>query len=215
MLRAVVACALVAAAAAAPLVPTQPRYLAGERSAERPTYAISLLAEEARCVVLAAGWGQVHRLAATQVYTTSVPDHLSEDDGEDSADDFVQIFAPTAVSAWGRCAEMCHAGLTNSTLDAEPARLQKKRDVEIRPVRESGDPDVRPPTTARRLSLSHDSLSLSDADLRCCGRQNRIDVVFMGDGYTEEERELHFADMERLVDDMWGDTTFASYLPLL
>ena len=47
-----------------------------------------------------------------------------------------------------------------------------------------------------------------------CGRQNRIDVVFMGDGYTEEERELHFADMERLVDDMWGDTTFASYLPL-
>ena len=149
MLRAVVACALVAAAAAAPLVPTRPRYLAGERSAERPTYAISLLAEEARCVVLAAGWGQVHRLAATQVYTTSVPDHLSEDDGEDSADDFVQIFAPTAVSAWGRCAEMCHAGLTNTTLDAEPARLAKKRDVEIRPVRESGDPDVRPPTTAR------------------------------------------------------------------
>ena len=48
-----------------------------------------------------------------------------------------------------------------------------------------------------------------------CGRQNRIDVVFMGDGYTAEERELHFADMERLVDDMWGDTTFASYLPLL
>ena len=185
MLRAVAASALVAAAAAAPLVPTRPRYLAGERSAERPTYAISLLAEEARCVVLAAGWGQVHRLAATQVYTTSVPDHLSEDDGEDSADDFVQIFAPTAVSAWGRCAEMCHAGLTNSTLDAEPARLQKKRDVEIRPVRESGDPD------------------------------NRIDVVFMGDGYTDEERELHFADMERLVDDMWGDTTFASYLPLL
>ena len=81
-------------------------------------------------------------------------DGLSEDDGEDSADDFVQIFAPTAVSAWGRCAEMCHAGLTNTTLDAEPARLAKKRDVEIRPVRESGDPDVRPPTTARRLSLS-------------------------------------------------------------
>ena len=43
---------------------------------------------------------------------------------------------------------------------------------------------------------------------------NRIDVVFMGDGYTAAERELHFADMERLTKDMFEGETFKSYLPL-
>ena len=33
-------------------------------------------------------------------------------------------------------------------------------------------------------------------------------------GYTEAEKELHFADMERLTSDMFNGDTFSSYLPL-
>jgi hypothetical protein len=44
---------------------------------------------------------------------------------------------------------------------------------------------------------------------------NRIDLVFMGDGYTEAEREKFHADINRLVDDMFLGTTFKSYLPVL
>ena len=44
---------------------------------------------------------------------------------------------------------------------------------------------------------------------------NRIDIVFMGDGYTDTQYELFVEDMQRLVDDMFGAKTFASYLPIL
>lgn len=43
---------------------------------------------------------------------------------------------------------------------------------------------------------------------------NRIDVVFMGDGYTAEERDQFFGDIQRLTDDMFNGETFRSYLPL-
>jgi len=43
---------------------------------------------------------------------------------------------------------------------------------------------------------------------------NRIDIVFMGDGYTAAERDRHFEDMERLTNDMFSSTTFTSHLPL-
>ena len=43
---------------------------------------------------------------------------------------------------------------------------------------------------------------------------NRIDLVFMGDGYTAGEREKFFADIERLVADMFIGKTFTSYLPV-
>jgi hypothetical protein len=43
---------------------------------------------------------------------------------------------------------------------------------------------------------------------------NRIDVVFMGDGYTLSERGKFFSDMQRMIDDMFRDETFKSYLPL-
>jgi hypothetical protein len=44
---------------------------------------------------------------------------------------------------------------------------------------------------------------------------NRVDLVFMGDGYTKSQKKLFRDDIERLVDDMFRDVTFASYLPLL
>lgn len=43
---------------------------------------------------------------------------------------------------------------------------------------------------------------------------NRINLVFMGDGYTESEREKFFTDIKRLVGDMFVGKTFTSYLPL-
>ncbi|GLE05341.1 hypothetical protein PINS_up014354 [Pythium insidiosum] len=43
---------------------------------------------------------------------------------------------------------------------------------------------------------------------------NRIDVVFMGDGYTASERDKFFGDMQRLTRDMFAGETFAQYLPL-
>ena len=43
---------------------------------------------------------------------------------------------------------------------------------------------------------------------------NRIDLVFMGDGYTAAEREKFFSDITRLVNDMFIGKTFTSYLPV-
>ncbi|ORY07472.1 hypothetical protein K493DRAFT_149716, partial [Basidiobolus meristosporus CBS 931.73] len=43
---------------------------------------------------------------------------------------------------------------------------------------------------------------------------NRIDVVFMGDGYQLSEKQRFVEDMQRLTHDMFTGNTFASYLPL-
>ncbi len=43
---------------------------------------------------------------------------------------------------------------------------------------------------------------------------NRIDLVFLGDGYTQAERAKFFADINRIVRDMFEGETFQSYLPL-
>ncbi|KXN73690.1 hypothetical protein CONCODRAFT_166550, partial [Conidiobolus coronatus NRRL 28638] len=43
---------------------------------------------------------------------------------------------------------------------------------------------------------------------------NRIDVVFMGDGYTASERTKFFDDLARLTKEMFEGITFKSWLPL-
>ncbi|KAJ0393127.1 hypothetical protein P43SY_003672 [Pythium insidiosum] len=43
---------------------------------------------------------------------------------------------------------------------------------------------------------------------------NRIDVVFMGDGYTTSEKDKFFGDIQRLTNDMFTGDTFTQYLPL-
>lgn len=45
--------------------------------------------------------------------------------------------------------------------------------------------------------------------------ENRIDVVFMGDGYTLEERASFIEDMTRLSTEMFEGETFLSWLPLI
>eukprot|EP01050_Picozoa_sp_SAG11_P036588 SAG11_NODE_13998_length_629_cov_1.156604_1_plen_154_part_10 len=144
MLKSVVTTACIATSCirishAVPAV-SAPDYLQMEPPSEPSTYEIKLHAEAGKCDVAKAGWGQIHRLATKQVYTTSVPTFMSEGgDGEDSKDDYVQIYAPTALSAWGKAAEMCNRGLSNATLNEEHARLEAKREViEIRPIRETG-----------------------------------------------------------------------------
>lgn len=44
--------------------------------------------------------------------------------------------------------------------------------------------------------------------------QNRICLTFVGDGYTAAEKEKFFADIARLVDDLFHGKTFQSYTPL-
>jgi len=43
---------------------------------------------------------------------------------------------------------------------------------------------------------------------------NRIDVVFMGDGYTAGERTKFFDDISRFVQQMFEGVTLKSYLPI-
>lgn len=43
---------------------------------------------------------------------------------------------------------------------------------------------------------------------------NRIDVVFMGDGYNATESEKFFLDINRFVQEMFEGETFRSYLPV-
>ncbi|KAI0238441.1 hypothetical protein L0F63_006245 [Massospora cicadina] len=45
--------------------------------------------------------------------------------------------------------------------------------------------------------------------------ENRIDVVFMGDGYASDERGKFIADINRLSAEMFEGETFQSWLPLI
>lgn len=43
---------------------------------------------------------------------------------------------------------------------------------------------------------------------------NRIDITYMGDGYTPQQKQKHLDDMKRLHSDMFTGVTFSNYLPL-
>lgn len=66
-----------------------------------------------------------------------------------------------------------------------------------------------------KLADAHLSLSREVTTIVSSGpSENRIDLVFMGDGYLLEQKEKFMADMKRLVDDLFTDDTFSAYLPL-
>ncbi len=44
--------------------------------------------------------------------------------------------------------------------------------------------------------------------------KNRIDLTIVGDGYTEAEKAKFFLDAQRITDELFGNATFKSYLPL-
>lgn len=58
----------------------------------------------------------------------------------------------------------------------------------------------------------------ADAELREIVKQgpdsNRIILTILGDGYTLAEKEKYFEDVERIVNDLFREVTFKSYLPL-
>lgn len=78
---------------------------------------------------------------------------------------------------------------------------------------------VRARLAAHHVASSNEDFSINPADevvtLVSGGpAANRIDLVFMGDGYTQAERGKFFADAGRLTDDMFEGKTFSSYLPV-
>jgi hypothetical protein len=77
--------------------------------------------------------------------------------------------------------------------------------------------------TAKTLSLFNHSLlnervQIAGSELRTIVEQgpaaNRICLTFLGDGYTEAQKDRFFEDVARLTQDIFGESTFASYLPL-
>eukprot|EP01088_Endostelium_zonatum_P002608 TRINITY_DN1324_c0_g3_i1.p1 TRINITY_DN1324_c0_g3~~TRINITY_DN1324_c0_g3_i1.p1 ORF type:complete len:605 (-),score=137.64 TRINITY_DN1324_c0_g3_i1:201-2015(-) len=68
-----------------------------------------------------------------------------------------------------------------------------------------------PPSTPSSPSSTMDEIHLL---IDSGPPSNRIDLVFMGDGYTSSQRQLFFHDMQRLIVDMFESTTFASHTPL-
>eukprot|EP00478_Filoreta_tenera_P002549 GABV01002648.1.p1 GENE.GABV01002648.1~~GABV01002648.1.p1 ORF type:complete len:179 (-),score=47.57 GABV01002648.1:133-639(-) len=70
-------------------------------------------------------------------------------------------------------------------------------------------------STIRHLELGEPLVSDEVIEISKTGDpSNRIDVVFMGDGYLKSQRDLMVDDMKRLVDDMFRGETFQSYLPV-
>lgn len=72
----------------------------------------------------------------------------------------------------------------------------------------------------RDLALEPDPIVRSQQDevrtlLSSGPSENRVDITFMGDGYTADQKDLFFADMERLVKETFFDATFTHYLPVL
>ncbi|KAI9290891.1 hypothetical protein K502DRAFT_353517 [Neoconidiobolus thromboides FSU 785] len=65
---------------------------------------------------------------------------------------------------------------------------------------------------------SNDDVAINAPDVRKIvdngDAANRIDVVFMGDGYTASEKTKFFSDISRLTTDMFEGPTFKSWLPL-
>lgn len=68
---------------------------------------------------------------------------------------------------------------------------------------------------ARKKSFSP---NIANSEIREIVKQgpdsNRIILTILGDGYTLAEKEKYFADVERIVTDLFREVTFKSYLPL-
>jgi hypothetical protein len=97
---------------------------------------------------------------------------------------YVELFGASAESVSNAVASRCPGGLVTAGPVHESRRTQATDAPTIKKLVHSGDPS------------------------------NRIDVVFMGDGYTASESTKFFDDMQRLTDEMFSGETFAQYLPL-
>lgn len=71
---------------------------------------------------------------------------------------------------------------------------------------------------AKLFSASSSIEKFKNSELRVLVQQgpkeNRVNLTILGDGYTANEKEKFFADADRAVQGLFGDSTFKSYLPL-
>jgi len=138
------------------------------------------------CQALEARWGQVHRLAQDGVYETK-PQwawNLEEGPSEEG-----EVHSEEQLfDIWGPSEQAVRDRARERCGGAVPEMLTAQAVIQAN-------------TETRCLICSGDSA-------------NRIDVVFMGDGYTSGERARFFEDMQRLTDEMFAGETFRSYLPV-
>lgn len=106
---------------------------------------------------------------------------------EPDAQKLIEIIGGSAAAVDFRVLERCPKGITSS-----PAGATKR--------------------TALRLATADVPMIKKIVDSG--NPSNRIDVVFMGDGYTLSEESKFFDDIQRLTDEMFTGDTFAQYLPL-
>ncbi|KAJ0399924.1 hypothetical protein ATCC90586_000110 [Pythium insidiosum] len=107
---------------------------------------------------------------------------------------WVEIFGASPETVAAALAARCPAGVVRAEPLASGANEETTSGA-TPPRRRLADPAI------RKLVDSGDP-------------SNRIDVVFMGDGYAASEGSRLFDDMKRLTDDMFAGETFAQYLPL-
>jgi hypothetical protein len=69
-------------------------------------------------------------------------------------------------------------------------------------------------TLRKRRKISSDATDEVRTIVGSGPSENRINLVFMGDGYTAQEREKFFEDIGRLTKDLFVGKTFKSYLPI-
>ncbi|CAL8080675.1 unnamed protein product [Orchesella dallaii] len=100
----------------------------------------------------------------------------------------IEVFAKTEKSAQAFLTSMCKS--QEKVLPFSQSTSTSTQDVVI-----NADPEI------RKIIDGGD-------------QANRIDVVFMGDGYNASQRDQFFEDMERLTTEMFNGETFRSYLPV-
>ncbi|KAJ3086718.1 hypothetical protein HK102_012645 [Quaeritorhiza haematococci] len=165
------------------------------------------------CTFLEAGPAQQHRLLSAEIgapkvivnkYPAVVDHHHHDEEGthgeNEEALQIVDIVGLTEAHAWNALDENCPAGITASE-DQTPGYTNPVASDE----RSAGVEE-----TEEAEALKDEVVKIIDSG----PPENRIDVVFMGDGYTLAERDRFFEDIRRLTNDMWTSTTFASPRPL-
>ncbi|KAF1314680.1 hypothetical protein FI667_g16488, partial [Globisporangium splendens] len=167
-----------------------------------PTYSAKIIVDAASTVctvITATGLTQLHRAIKTpaDIFEQSVPrqNRASKEEllllgDETDAQKIVEIFGGSVSAVEARILERCPNGVNPAAPAAPKPSLRGVEAIGvqatsvIKKIVDSGDPS------------------------------NRIDVVFMGDGYTASEQTKFFDDIKRLTNEMFTGDTFAQYLPL-
>jgi hypothetical protein len=119
---------------------------------------------------------------------------------------------------WAQPSELNPAGGAPQVLRSLPFTLAEELPPSSEIYEELLLPDTHPRARALPKSLFDSEPSFAGSELRTIVEQgpaaNRICLTFLGDGYTESEKERFFSDVDRLTKDLFTGSTFASYLPL-